>query len=500
MGMLGTKWGHRYFSNTSRNYFKSTKISLEKELYPIIGEKNIKNIAADVAILGGGVVGSALMYLLSKHTCLKKLVFISENGSDGEINLPFHLDETIHSGEVEPAVDLQHSLKLSRHADSLRGFLLRLPSESGMKCMRKTGKMLVGVGEEEGARIEKRYEEFRHFFPKIKLVGKNEIKVLEPSIGYLDTSGKKLRKETINGIFAENEYMSIDYGLFSKVLMELVQGLLQTKKGDYCRIPGANDVTAIQRVYSEGEIYFRIGIGNSNIYSRFLVINDVGNALNFVKRLGYCSNWGVVNLVGKLQITQAPKLKGIVYCFNNKNIPFITSHAYTRMSSGGETRFLTNFQLETTGEKSLIPSELLKLLERNKRAPIYLNGKLRENKLGIRNKIDISLLTKNKLFSMYSKLIPSLERSEMKRFDTHQINSNSLVDFSRNRFISESHKIHTDENLILNSAHIISGTTCIRNASEDMITICNKLGVNVNEKSLKKEIPEYEVYGDTMLS
>ncbi|OII70963.1 oxidase or dehydrogenase [Cryptosporidium ubiquitum] len=492
------------FSCLSRRLGKrninTTRMKYKKDLHPIIEENGVKKNVVDVLIMGGGVTGSALVYLLAKHTNIKSIVFLSDK-KEAEKNLIYHLDKTIHSGETDTNADLQHSFRLLKLSNMLRNLVKEFPGGVGNELMEKRNKILLGLGEEENNRIEERFQEFRHFFPKIKLIDGKEISKLEPNIAYLDDFSSKLRKERMNGILLHDEYTSINYDILSALFKKLADEISFRKKSLIRNYVGMN-VQSIKRISLDGEVYYKIDSGGKNIYSRFLVINDIGTVFNLVRELGYCSDWIVLNMFGKFQNTVKGELRGIVSGLQSLSCPESTSvYGFPTIGSKNNIRFLaSSYTLPISWLlKSMNLSDFSTIRDISS-SPFGLFRNIKEKSL--RDKIEklkreVPLLINEQLIQGSRRIIPSLNTNQLKdKQEDFDISINQLLNISgeKNEIILDRSKIHTDENLILNIAQPISGTTCIGSASEDMITICNRLGININENSLKKDIPEYEIH------
>eukprot|EP00920_Eleutheroschizon_duboscqi_P005879 GHVT01013799.1.p1 GENE.GHVT01013799.1~~GHVT01013799.1.p1 ORF type:complete len:120 (-),score=30.66 GHVT01013799.1:143-502(-) len=83
---------------------------------------------ADVAIVGGGVSGTSLLYTLSQFTDLKKLLLF-ERRSDFAVVQSFGTSnsQTIHCGDIETNYTLEKAIVVKRQADMLRNFATKLP-------------------------------------------------------------------------------------------------------------------------------------------------------------------------------------------------------------------------------------------------------------------------------------------------------------------------------------------------------------------------------------
>ncbi|CUV07584.1 unnamed protein product [Cryptosporidium hominis] len=493
--------GNSYLSRgLERRNINITKIKYKKDLHPIVEEEGVRKNAVDVLVIGGGVMGSALVYLLSKHTNIKNIALLSEN-KEAENNLIYHLNGTINSGETDSNMDLQHSLRLLKYSNMLRKVVQGLPGGVGKECIEKRTKILLGLGEEENSRIEARFNEFRHFFPKISLIDGKDISKLEPKVAYLDDCSSKLRKEKMNGILLKDEYTVASYGLLSAIFKKLADDISFFKKSKIVNYVNLN-IKNIKRISSNGEIYYKIDSGEKSLYSRFLVINDIGNTFELVRELGYCSDWIVLNMLGKFQTTIKEGLKGVVSSMQSLSLPESTSvYGFPEINSNQRIRFLaSSYTLPIIWLlKSMNLSDGISI---NDASPNNFNlFKSTREKL-LRSKIEkleikIPKLVSEQIIQGSMKIIPSLNLSQLKdKQQNFDISINQLLDVSgeKNQVILDRSKIHTDENLILNISQPNSGTICIKSATDDMITICNKLGININERSLKADIPEYEVH------
>lgn len=72
----------------------------------------------DVLIIGAGVSGSALAYVLSKYTNIKKIALIEKESKAAQVNSNTHNNsQTLHFGDIETNYKLEKAKKVKRAAD-----------------------------------------------------------------------------------------------------------------------------------------------------------------------------------------------------------------------------------------------------------------------------------------------------------------------------------------------------------------------------------------------
>src|SRR5258708_3370024 len=153
----------------------------------------------DVVIVGGGITGTALLYVLSKYTNVERIALVEKYNEVGSVNTHYNNNsQTLHFGDIETNYTLEKALRVKEAAEILERYLL-LHAEDAFS---KSHKMVLAVGEKEVAQLEKRYEEFHKDYPKLRKIYRDEIARIEPSV----VAGRD-PNEKICALMTEDGYM-----------------------------------------------------------------------------------------------------------------------------------------------------------------------------------------------------------------------------------------------------------------------------------------------------
>src|SRR3989344_5998595 len=135
----------------------------------------------DVAIIGAGVTGTSLVYVLSKYTNVKNMVLLEKYTEIAAVNSQRNNNsQTLHFGDIETNYHREKAAKVMEAAEMVAKYVETVGKNEGLH--HKSHKMVLAVGEEEAAELEKRFEEIKDIFPKLKKINKEEIAGLEPNI------------------------------------------------------------------------------------------------------------------------------------------------------------------------------------------------------------------------------------------------------------------------------------------------------------------------------
>jgi len=128
----------------------------------------------DVLIVGGGVVGTALLYTLSKYTDIRKIGLIEKYSDFGLVNsASYNNSQTLHFGDIETNYSIDKARSVKRMADMVMKYLESEKNLSeGKKLFSRYSKMVLAVGSAQVQELKKRYPPFSELFPKLKMIEK----------------------------------------------------------------------------------------------------------------------------------------------------------------------------------------------------------------------------------------------------------------------------------------------------------------------------------------
>src|SRR5665648_338474 len=145
---------------------------------------NSMNNKYDVLIIGGGVVGTALLYTLSKYTDIKNIGLIEKYSDFGLVNSASTKNsQTLHFGDIETNYSFEKAKSVKRMADMVKKYLENeKQSDNDLKVFSKYSKMVLAVGKDQVHELNERFQTFSQLFPNLRIIEKDEIGKIEPRI------------------------------------------------------------------------------------------------------------------------------------------------------------------------------------------------------------------------------------------------------------------------------------------------------------------------------
>ena len=114
-------------------------------------------------IVGGGVVGTALLYTLSKYTDIKNIGLIEKYSDFGLVNsASYNNSQTLHFGDIETNYSIEKAKSVKRMADMVMKYLeAEKTTSQGKKLFSKYSKMVLAVGTGQVEGTEKKISPFQ---------------------------------------------------------------------------------------------------------------------------------------------------------------------------------------------------------------------------------------------------------------------------------------------------------------------------------------------------
>jgi malate dehydrogenase (quinone) len=296
----------------------------------------------DVLIVGGGVVGTALLYTLSKYTDIKNVALIEKYHDFGLVNsASMNNSQTLHFGDIETNYTFEKAKNVKRMADMVMKYLENeKPNTGDLRIFSKYSKMVLAVGKNQVEELRKRFVIFSKLFPNLRAIEKDEIGRIEPRV----VEGRDPDQE-IFALVTEDGY-TVD---FRRLCHSFVNNARE-KNPDL----SINLDTKMLRIAREGDLY-KVNTDKGVMKAKAVVIAAGGHSLLIAKSLGYGKNLSVLSMAGSFYT--APKvLNGKVYTIQVAKLPFAAIHGDPEVHNENITRFGPTakpiFQLERYNMKT----------------------------------------------------------------------------------------------------------------------------------------------------
>src|SRR3989344_7705534 len=273
----------------------------------------------NVAIIGGGIVGAALLYVLSRYTNIPKIALIEKYGELALVN-SHHTNnsQTLHFGDIETNYTLEKARKVKEAAEMVVAYLQKY----GQGMFIKSYKMVLGVGGAEVRELEKRYEEFKPLFSKLKKLGREEIAELEPRV----VKSRKSNEELL-ALYTEDGY-AVN---FKNLAESFAEKALRTNKTNLFMKTEAKKISKVEGGYL-------IDTDRGPIKAEVVAVTAGPHSLIFARELGYGREFGILPLARNFYCAKNV-LRGKVYMVQLKGMPFAAIHGDPDVNNPEETRF-----------------------------------------------------------------------------------------------------------------------------------------------------------------
>ena len=435
----------------------------------------------DVLIIGGGVVGTALLYTLSKYTDIRKIGLIEKYSDFGLVNsASYNNSQTLHFGDIETNYTLDKAKSVKQMADMVMKYLENEKlAGSDLKLFSKYSKMVLAVGRNQVEELGKRFESFSKLFPHLRMIRRDEIGKIEPRV----VEGRNPDQEIL-ALVTDDGY-TVD---FKRLCQSFVDNALRTNP--------ALDIhlnTKLAKI-TKIEDHYTVLTNKGEFTSTVVIIAAGGHSLMIAKSLGYGMNLALLSMAGSFYT--APKvLNGKVYTIQAPKLPFAAIHGDPEVHSEQVTRFGPTakpiFELERHNMSTF--SEYWKTFGLGLRPILSLLNIISDRILFsyiFKNFLyDLPVMGKRLFIKEVRKIVPSLKLNELQYAKGIGGTRPQIVNNTTRKLEMGEAKL-SGEKIIFNITPSPGASTCLGNAYSDTSRIIEFLDnkFKFNKEAFEKDL------------
>lgn len=431
----------------------------------------------DVIIIGGGVSGTALLYLLAEYTDLNNIMLFEKHTAIASVNSHGRNNsQTLHCGDIETNYTLEKALQVQASANMVLRYAQNIKNKNDV--IYKYPKMVLGVGDKEVAQLRERFETFSPHYPKMQLLEHDDIEKIEPAL----TDG---RKEAIVALGVLDDYTAVNFQALSESFVE--QACAVKNKTVNVKLN-----TKVAKIKKSGEGYV-VSTQDGTHYAKFVVVSSGGHSLLFAQRMGYGLEYSCLPMAGSFYYTPNV-LNGKVYTVQNDKLPFAAIHGDPDVLVPGKTRFgptaLALPLLERYNYKTF--HEFLQILRLDLNVIKTLWGLIKVSE--IRNYLFKNILFEIPVIRRYlflgdaRKIVPAMQLKDLTfAKKTGGIRPVMIDKKSHSLHLGEA-KLSPDNGLIFNMTPSPGATSCLGNAEKDLDIIVDYLGAKADKERLNNDL------------
>lgn len=431
----------------------------------------------DVIIIGGGVSGTALLYLLAKYTDINDVMLVEKYGEIANVNSHGRNNsQTLHCGDIETNYTLDKALQVKASANMVVRYAEDLKNKE--KILFKYSKMVIGVGDKEVKELRERFSQFSPHYSGMKLLEREQIQEVEPAV--IDG-----RKENIVALAVLDEYTAVNFQALSKSFVEQANAV----KDKNIEVKLNTKVSKIKKS-ADG---YTVKTSSGTHHAKFVVVSSGGHSLLFAHRMGYGLEFSCLPMAGSFYYTP-DVLKGKVYTVQNDKLPFAAIHGDPDVLVPGKTRFgptaLALPVLERYNWKTL--PEFLYIFKLDLNVIKTLWGLLRVS--DIRNYLfknmcfEIPVIRRHLFLSDARKIVPNMQLKDLTFAKKTGGIRPVMIDKKNHCLHLGEAKLSPGNGLIFNMTPSPGATSCLGNAEKDLDIIVDFLAANVDKERLNKEL------------
>ena len=439
-------------------------------------KNNIKEY--DVVIVGAGVTGTAVLHLLTAYTNLKKIALIERYSGPAMVSSKAtNNSQTLHFGDIETNYSVEKARSVKVAAEMVVSYVKRLKDKNGV--YRVMPKMVLAVGENEVAELEKRHSEFKELFPTLKKLGADQIRKVEPKVMEVRDP-----EQPVLALYQEEGY-AMNFGKLSE---SFIESAVQ-------KMPEAIDIiydTPLCSLKRMGDGYL-LRTPNEKMRAKTIVIAAGAYSLTLAHSLGYGCDLTLIPVAGNFY--EAPNmLNGKVYRVQHKKLPFAAIHGDPEVTDLSRMRFGPIAKavpiLEPRKLRTMIDffkvfridwDAIMSVIKINT-DPVILKF------IAINFFYDWPIIGKPLFLKLAKKIIPTLKASDL-TYGKYLGGVRPQVVNRKKREMQLGEAKILGENIIFNITPSPGASVCLKNAEKDMRKIVEFLGTSyqIDEESFSRD-------------
>ena len=431
----------------------------------------------DVIIIGGGVSGTALLYMLARYTDLKKITLLEKYSTLASVNSHGRNNsQTLHCGDIETNYSLDKAIQVRASAAMVENYATHHPNRDHL--LYRHSKMVLGVGSHECEALAERYEKFRPHFPTLQLFDGKAISEIEPSV----TRG---RQEQILALGIKDEYTAVNFQLLSESFAADAQQVAD--KSVAVRLN-----TQVKQIENNGN-GFDVVTDQGTLSARFVVVSAGGHSLLFAQRMGYGLEYACLPIAGSFYYTPSI-LNGKVYTVQNDKLPFAAIHGDPDILVPGKTRFGPTALMLPMLERyhySTIP-EFMKVFSLDSAVLAVMKDLFKVKDIRdylLKNMLFEVPLVRRRLFLKDArKVVPTLQLEDLEFAKRVGGIRPVMIDKINRKLHMGEAKITPGNGIIFNMTPSPGATSCLHNAEKDMRIIAQQLGCRIDDAALDLQL------------
>lgn len=427
----------------------------------------------DVLIIGGGITGTALLYVLSRYTSVSSIALLEKGEALAAVNSHHNNNsQTLHQGDIETNYSVERAAEVKKAAD----LILRYSKKHQLppSIIKKMPKMVLAVGEQEILALEERHKLIRHLFPSLQIVDGEKIASIEPAI----VKGRN-PSEKIAALYSE-EGFAVDFG-------ELAQSFVEQSEKKKVNIFVQRKVHRIERK----EDLFVIHTPDGKINTSAVIVAAGAHSLLYAHQLGYGKEYCILPVSGGFYSGKT-QLHCKVYTMQQGKIPFMAVHADPNIANPEEVRFGPTGRVVPFLErrrwstwKDFANSGLLSLQGIRTLWSLLSQPDLRSY-IFINYAFCLPFLGKRLFLKRVHKIIPAMRAKDISYNPEVGGIRPQILNLQKKTLEMTEGKI-VGENIIFNITPSPGASVCLQNAVEDARTIASFLGTKFNEQKWKRD-------------